>query len=799
MSEILRLDNTISALSRSMLMNRETGMGTMRDSFTNTEVGAVPILGEQELRSLHRGNWWIRRIIDVPAMDMVKGGVSITHPSNDAEAIQKVMGLYEAGGEQSPYSRKMGGALAFQRAEMYARWFGRGYIVLRVNGNEKLEKPLTKVKSFEGFSVLDRYQLRPSNDSVNYEDPEFYQIARRYQRGGELKGADFNQRIHETRVLVFDGAFIHPYDINLESADGAHDSVVQSLYECFCRHYAVQNAIAKGLDSYSLFKVAIANLGELMMQDEGEAALTKTLDAIAEMVSLHRILVQDSDAANSEFQERSFTGVAENANGFKEELTAASGLPHYKLWGSVDKSGLADSGGAESRAWADTINSLQIAKFKDNHRRLFNALFEATGGSIPDGYEIEYPSVYKATPKEEAEIRETEANTYSTLVTAEVLNPLEVKLALATGEDISNVLDAEAIEKELEKSKELAQKQLEVEEAELEQSVQAATAAPTEGVEGEEQSAGQRTVNGQVVPDLDTAIAQLDSFDAPRIDKKKGKKRNCKKGISCGNSCISRLKTCRKTPTAKQVGLAQQIRNTVVPFDRPKVTPQAPKTFSEFIAKGGELSDSVAAAKGTMAKQAAMEKLRESLIERGDKQKALAFVNSLDMSKVPSAERNGYRRDLGEFSLLTGSTPNTLRYIIRDTDRAYANRAGVLNVGAPHRYEIQRREVVFHEAAHHLEFTRKDAAAAAAAWIESRRSGPNARLSELTGNKSYQDSEIAIPDKFINPYVGKVYKSGATEVLSMGLEKFRDAGDMLELFRDDREHFDLILGIISEL
>ncbi|MEO0868188.1 MAG: phage portal protein, partial [Cyanobacteria bacterium J06642_11] len=453
MPDIIRLDNTITALNRSMLVNRSTGMGTMRDSFNETEVGYVPILGEQELRSLHRGNWWIRRIIDVPAMDMVKAGVTLTHPSNDAEAIQKVLGLYEAGGEQSPYSRKMGGAMAFQRAEMYARWFGRGYIVMRVNGNEKLEKPLTKVKSFEGFSVLDRYQLRPSNDAINYEDPEFYQIARRYQRGSELKGAEFHQKIHETRVLVFDGAFIHPYDINLESADGAHDSVVQSLYECFCRHYAVQNSIAKGLDSYSLFKVAIANLGELMMQDEGEAALTKTLNAIAEMISMHRILVQDGETSNSEFQERSFTGVAENAKGFKDELTAASGLPHYKLWGSVDKSGLADSGGAESRAWADTVNSLQISQFKDNHRRVFNALFEATGGVIPDGYGIDYPSIYKATPKEEAELKKTEADTYSTLITAEVLNPLEVKLALATGEEIGNVLDAEAIEVELEKTK----------------------------------------------------------------------------------------------------------------------------------------------------------------------------------------------------------------------------------------------------------------------------------------------------------------------------------------------------------
>ena len=215
---------------------------------------------------------------------------------------------------------------------------------------------------------------------------------------------------------------------------------------------------------------------------------------------------------------------------------------------------MADSGGAESRAYADDINTLQKSKFYDNHRRVFNALFEATTGAIPEGYGLEYPSIFKSTPKEEAEIKKTEADTYSVLITAEVLSPLEAKLAYATGEDISNVLDADEIKAELERAKELATKQLEVEEAELDQSVQAATATAEGSAEGIQQ-----TVGGTVVPDLDTAISQLDSADF-RTDKKKGKKRNCQKGVSCGNSCIARSKTCRKKPTAKQAGLAQQIR-----------------------------------------------------------------------------------------------------------------------------------------------------------------------------------------------------------------------------------------------
>ncbi len=441
-AEIIKLDSVVNALSRSMLVNKQTGMGTMRDSFTETEVGYVPLLWEQELRSLHRGNWWIRRIIDIPAEDMTKGGIDISGV-DDAEAVQSVLSLFEAGGEASPYGRKMGGPQAFCRAEMYARWFGRGYIILRVNGGEDLSEPLEKVDSFEGLSVLDRYQLRPAIDSINTEDPKFYRIARRNQRGGDL-GPDVGMftKIHHTRVLVFDGAFIHPYDRNEGASDGGHDSVIQALYECFCRHYTVQNAIAKGLDSYSLFKVAIDGLADIMMSEKGDAVLAKTLDSIAEMISLHRILVQDGKAANSEFQERSFAGVHENAQGFRDELTAASGLPHYKLWGSVDKAGLSDSGGAESKAWADTINTQQNIKHKPNHRRIFNALFEATTGSIPASYKIEYLNIYKPTAEETANLRKTDAERYKILIDASVVSPEQVRVAIATGQDIANVLAA---------------------------------------------------------------------------------------------------------------------------------------------------------------------------------------------------------------------------------------------------------------------------------------------------------------------------------------------------------------------
>jgi hypothetical protein len=549
--DVIRQDSVLSAISRSLLANRSSGMGTSRDTFTETEVGYPRLLGELELRSLYRGNWWIRRIIDTPAEDMTKSGIRIELPDGDADVVQKVLGLYAAGGELNPYSRKFSGPSAFRKAERWARLFGRGYIVLRVNNGEDLSRPLKKVRSFDGLSVLDRYQLRPAIGEVNYEDPEFYQIIRR-ARANDIEA--FGQKIHESRVLPFDGEMIHPFDLHWDTTDGAHDSVLQCIFEIFCRYYTVQNAIAKGLDSYSLFKVAINGLAELLGTPGGEDKLALALDAIAEQMSMHRVLVQDGSATNSDFQERSFSGVAENAVAFREELTAASNLPHYKLWGTVGKAALGDSGNAETRAWADRVATMQRDKFADNHRRLFNALFEATTGAIPEGYEINYESIYTPTDNELADLEKKHADRYEVLVRAEILTPDEARVAIATDQPISTILSSLGVS---------------LDELKKQQEEEAAALA-------EEESSGEFGAIPDNLPSIDQVAGLLDSAAIIRTDagkKKSGKKRNCTQGQPCGGSCISRKKTCRKTPTAKQKQLAQQIKSSNAGAGNPAPTP----------------------------------------------------------------------------------------------------------------------------------------------------------------------------------------------------------------------------------
>ena len=92
-----------------------------------------------------------------------------------------------------------------------------------------------------------------------------------------------------------------------------------------------------------------------------------------------------------------------------------------------------------------------------------------------------------------------------------------------------------------------------------------------------------------------------------------------------------------------------------------------------------------------------------------------------------------------------------------------------------------------HEYGHGIEEVRPDIAAASKAFLDKRTAGEiPQKLSSLTGNRNYGDDEIAKPDKFFSPYVGKLYTHGS-EILSMGLEQMYK--DPVGFAKSDPEYF----------
>lgn len=147
---------------------------------------------------------------------------------------------------------------------------------------------------------------------------------------------------------------------------------------------------------------------------------------------------------------------------------------------------------------------------------------------------------------------------------------------------------------------------------------------------------------------------------------------------------------------------------------------------------------------------------------------------------------------LADFMQLTnGKGSQSLNRVTITRQRAHATRDGLARY-----YGKGRHDVLYHEMAHHAEFEDKALEKVAGDWVKSRASGDMRSLRDITGSKFYKRSEKAYPDEFITPYVGKIYRDGGTEVLSVGMEHFASPELMVRLAAKDPDHFALILGMM---
>ena len=108
-------------------------------------------------------------------------------------------------------------------------------------------------------------------------------------------------------------------------------------------------------------------------------------------------------------------------------------------------------------------------------------------------------------------------------------------------------------------------------------------------------------------------------------------------------------------------------------------------------------------------------------------------------------------------------------FALRQGARAYCDGQG-LHLGPG-----TSASTVMHEIAHWIDRAHPAVARANLKFLDRRTAGEvPQQLRKLTGNKGYGVDEVAKPDKFYHPYVGKIYSQGASEILSMGIEKLHE-------------------------
>lgn len=187
-------------------------------------------------------------------------------------------------------------------------------------------------------------------------------------------------------------------------------------------------------------------------------------------------------------------------------------------------------------------------------------------------------------------------------------------------------------------------------------------------------------------------------------------------------------------------------------------------------------------------------------------EQADAYANQqvIDSNAKTSLNNIGYteeklRADIAEFYRITGGKVAPLR--IRQGSYG-SGRASAMDNGDNALDTIQigngfTKKTLWHEMGHSVEFGDSTAKIAAHGFLKKRReSGKLFKLRDLTG-QGYRKDEVAYKDNFFDPYVGKYYKDGYTEVMSMGFECLSSPEKAAILASKDKEHLALVMGYMT--
>jgi hypothetical protein len=405
------------ALRKDYWTNSINKFGTATDPVTRTSFSISQPLDRATIDDLFRYDWLCRRIISIIPSDAMRKFIDI---NAEDESIVRYL---------NKRCREFKIKKKFKEAMILSRLYGGSAIIIGIKGSGAPETPLNydKIGEVAFLNVLDKNSIEidkvyqnPLKD--NYGEPEIYRLTT--YNAGESKSQKVNQKIHESRIIKFDGEFLP--ELIRRGNNYWHDSVLQGI-NLALKHYGISLQSAAVLFQDFISKVLkIPNLADLLSSDEGVANLDLRIQyAIGNLSSLGIVLIGEDE----EFKkiQTPIAGLAELINLYIEVASACSTIPRTRLFGQS----LGTLAGATetTRTYYDNIASYQDDEVRPGLEKMLKIFLRervgVTNGKEPE-WDFKFNSLWSETDKEITTSRKMQAQVDQIYMENKVLTPEEV-------------------------------------------------------------------------------------------------------------------------------------------------------------------------------------------------------------------------------------------------------------------------------------------------------------------------------------------------------------------------------------
>lgn len=320
-------------------------------------------------------------------------------------------------------------------------WFGRYHLFLDQKGNDvDSDKGKAELKTSigNGRNATSKAKVNKRNPitAVRCVEPMWCYPAT-YEASNPLKGNFYTPsawyangiEVHGSRLLTFVGREL-PDILKPAYAFGGL-SMSQMAKPYVDNWLRTRQAVADLIESFSVSGV-YTNM-QATLQDGGVEAL-KRIDLFNTMRSNSGAYALDKDTEEF-FNVSTPLGTLDALQAqSQEQMSSVSGIPLIILLG-ITPQGLNASSEGEIRAFYDWIHAYQESFFRDHLQTVIHFVMRSLWNEIDEEITFEFEPLWSMTDKERAEIDKLEAETDQVRIDSGVLDPGEVRKALAAQPD----------------------------------------------------------------------------------------------------------------------------------------------------------------------------------------------------------------------------------------------------------------------------------------------------------------------------------------------------------------------------
>jgi phage-related protein (TIGR01555 family) len=372
--------------------NLITGAGTSRDARTGNAY-ATRCLTQFEIDAAYRGSGLMRKIIQIPALDMVR---EWREWKLEADQIK----LVEAEESRLGLRQKI-------RTVEVLRGLGGGALILGLPGNTNEPAPAPAKGSLSFINVVSRWHLSFDKLQLDarlpgYNEPEMWRMT-------DASGRPIE--IHPSRLIPFRADTSSMLAaIVTGSQDEAFwgESTVAQVLEAVSDNDAARSAFASLLQKARTLRVGIPGLGDYLSTIDGKAMVRGRMENLALAESMFNAMIYDAGNADGNGGEKitdavySFDGAKEILNAYGEFVAAVSDIPATRLLGRAPE-GMNASGESQQEDWRKKVRARQTLELQPCLEPIDAFLVGSALGTIPDGELYEFAPLDTPSQKENAE------------------------------------------------------------------------------------------------------------------------------------------------------------------------------------------------------------------------------------------------------------------------------------------------------------------------------------------------------------------------------------------------------------